>query len=179
MRVIIFGNSGSGKTTLSRALCAGSDAAHFDLDGVAWGDASPVPQRRPVEDSLEIVRDFIGGHERWVIEGCYADLLAAIAPLANIAIYLDLSVGQCIENARKRPFEPEKYATRQAQDENLAMLVQWISDYPVRKDELSQSAHEALYSAFGGVKYRCREAEDIEAARMQICRFNINRAGQR
>ena len=73
-------------------------------------------------------------------------------PHADEVIFMNLPVPSCIENARNRPWEPHKYASREEQDGNLAMLIDWIAQYPTRQDVCSESAHRTLYDAFAGKK---------------------------
>lgn len=151
MKVVIFGNSGSGKSTLAAKLQAQYGLAHLDLDTVAW-QPSTRPVRTPLDDSSADISQFIGRHTGWVIEGCYADLLEITLPYATEIIYLNLSVADCITNAKKRPWEPHKYESKQAQDNNLEMLIDWIAKYPLRDDMFSQSAHLNLYKRYEGLK---------------------------
>lgn len=150
-RIVIFGNSGSGKSTLARELCSSRQLAHLDLDTLAWTAGTP-PERRPVEDSTREIERFLSLHSGWVIEGCYADLIELVLGNADEVIFLDLPVEQCIANAKRRPWEPHKYESKEAQDDNLTMLLEWISRYPVREDNFSRAAHRALYDAFVGTK---------------------------
>jgi len=94
----------------------------------------------------------MGQNDGWVIEGCYGDLLALAAPQAAEIIFMNLPVALCIENARKRPWEPHKYASKQAQDENLQLLIAWIGQYEERDDVFSYRAHAAFYDQFSGQK---------------------------
>jgi hypothetical protein len=57
-------------------------------------------------------------------------------------------------HARARPWEPHKYASKEAQDANLDMLLGWIADYPSREGPLGRAAHEALFEGFTGRKER-------------------------
>ena len=150
-RIIVFGNSGSGKSTLATRLSREHALAHLDLDPLAWLPTDP-PQRRPLEDCDASLQHFLDEHESWVIEGCYADLLERVMPRATQAIFLNLSVAQCQDNARRRPWEPHKYPSREAQDADLPMLLAWIADYARRDDVLSLRAHRALFEAFAGQK---------------------------
>ncbi|MFO7552669.1 MAG: shikimate kinase [Haliea sp.] len=150
-RILVFGNSGSGKTTLAARLRDEQGLAHLDLDVLAWLPTAP-PERRPLAESGQAIREFIAVHESWVIEGCYADLLELAAPLATEAIFLNLPVALCQANARGRPWEPHKYPSPAAQDANLAMLLEWIAQYPERDDVLSLRAHRRLFEAFPGRK---------------------------
>lgn len=160
-RLLLFGNSGSGKSTLARHLAEREGLAHLDLDSVAWASASP-PSRNPLEVSKGLIDRFTDAHAGWVVEGCYADLLELLLDRANELIYLDLPPGLCIENARRRPWEPHKYSSRAAQDRNLQMLLGWIADYPNRDDACSEAAHRRLYARFGGRKTLLSENPSIE-----------------
>lgn len=150
-RVLVFGNSGSGKSTLARQLSDSFGMEHLDLDTLAWLAGQP-PQRRPLADSEILIKNFAQGHENWVIEGCYGDLLQLAADEAEEIVFLHLSIQDCVENARNRPFEPHKYSSEAAQNQNLAMLIQWIEDYPERDDSCSLSAHRKFLNAFPGRK---------------------------
>jgi len=88
----------------------------------------------------------------WVIEGCYTDLLERVAEYANQIIFMDLPVDDCIVNAENRPWEPHKYESKLAQDANLPMLKEWISQYESREDLFSRRSHQALFDRFQGDK---------------------------
>ena len=150
-KVIIFGNSGAGKSTLAKKLSGSEGLHHFDLDTVAWLATSP-PQIKPVAESMQAVQEFITQYDQWVIEGCYADLLELVAPQCNEMIFLNLSIESCIHNARNRPWEPHKYPSKSAQDENLEMLLQWIAGYETRQDTFSKASHQKLYESYAGPK---------------------------
>ena len=151
MNIVIFGNSGAGKSTLALNMARRHNLAHLDLDTIAWLPSS-VPERRPHEQSREHVEQFTHHNKYWVIEGCYSDLIELVIEKASEVIFLNLPVSMCIDNARERPWEPHKYASKKAQDANLDMLIDWIKQYEVRDDTFSQSAHQRLFDAFTGVK---------------------------
>ena len=146
-KILIFGNSGSGKSTLSKQLSADEGLAHLDLDTIAWLPSIP-PERESLSVSNEKIEQFVQENKKWVIEGCYSDLLNLASPFANEMIFLNLSVEKCIEHCRERPWEPHKYKTKQDQDKNLEMLIDWIRQYPVRTDEFSLLAHQKLFDEF-------------------------------
>jgi adenylate kinase family enzyme len=150
-KILIFGNSGSGKSTLAGELARVENLAHLDLDTLAWLPVVP-PERAPLEKSRKTIEEFIAANENWVIEGCYADLMEIVASQADEIIFMNLPVEQCIENARNRPWEPHKYVSKEAQNDNLEMLVDWISQYRERKDVFSWAAHMSLFKAFPGKK---------------------------
>jgi adenylate kinase family enzyme len=159
-RILIFGNSGSGKSTLARAYRARYGLAHLDLDTLAWEPIGP-PTRRPVAESKRAIDEFIEANDEWVIEGCYADLLALAADEASEAIFLNPGVEQCVANCRNRPWEPHKYETKQQQDENLEMLIDWVKRYADRTDEFSLASHRALYEKIQGKKAEHRSNVDL------------------
>ncbi len=150
-KIVIFGNSASGKSTLAKWLSGSEGLSHLDLDGIAWMDSVP-PKRKPLAESQEKIQAFMQANDAWVIEGCYADLLALVLPYANEMIFLNLPVNDCIDNAKARPWEPHKYPSKTAQDENLMMLLAWIAEYEKRDDVFSLRAHKNLYDNFSGKK---------------------------
>lgn len=152
-KVLVFGNSGSGKSTLAKQLSASKGLAHLDLDTLAW-QPSTSPERKPIAESAKDIANFIQENQAWVIEGCYTDLLGLAAPEANEIIFLNLPIELCIENAKSRPWEPHKYPSKQVQDANLAMLIDWIAQYTHRTDTFSQKAHQDFFDNFSGKK-RC------------------------
>jgi adenylate kinase family enzyme len=149
-KIIIFGNSSSGKSTLA-AEFRDEGLAHLDLDVVAWLPSYP-PKRRPINEADEKIQNFIREHDEWIVEGCYADLLELVEPAATEAIFLNLPVHLCQKNAMTRPWERHKYVSKKAQDDNLAMLLDWIAEYMIRKDSLSYTAHRQLFTHFQGKK---------------------------
>lgn len=150
-KILIFGNSGSGKSTLAKELCDKEDLSHLDLDILAWQATSP-PQRQPIAESAKAIQGFIHSEKSWVIEGCYTDLLECAAPFANEVVFMDLPVEACIANARKRPWEPHKYESKEAQDDNLENLISWIAQYNRRVDTFSEQSHRCFYDNFQGIK---------------------------
>lgn len=148
-RVVIFGNSGSGKSTLANYLAAKYELPHLDLDTLAWQDTDP-PTRKPLSDSAGKIDRFLDGKQEWVIEGCYADLLVLVLEKANEALFLNPGIETCISNCRKRPWEPHKYKSIEEQNGKLAMLLDWVKQYPIRNDEFSLVSHQKLFNEFAG-----------------------------
>jgi hypothetical protein len=125
--------------------------AHLDLDSLAWLP-SQSPQRMPLAESKILIDEFTADNESWVIEGCYTDLLEILAEKANEVVFLNLPIEQCVQNASIRPWEPHKYASKEAQDANLEMLLDWITQYEQRIDVFSLAAHSKFYEGFSGTK---------------------------
>lgn len=155
-KILIFGNSGSGKSTLAKRLAEAKKLAHLDLDVLAWQPTNSLegkpPERKPLSASGKEISKFIGANKNWVIEGCYTDLLELVVADANEIIFLNLPIEACVANAKARPWEPHKYESKQAQDENLTMLIHWIEQYQERTDTFSYEAHYRFYQQFNGKK---------------------------
>ena len=149
--ILIFGNSGSGKSTLAKSMCKSQSLAHLDLDTLAW-DATTPPKRKNLNTSKIEIESFIEANDSWVIEGCYTDLLKLVESYSSEIIFMNLPIEECIRNAKSRPWEPHKYKSKQAQDENLDMLINWISQYTERDDTFSMSAHQNFYNNYSGKK---------------------------
>jgi len=159
-RIVILGNSGAGKSTLAARLAEQHQLAHLDLDTLAWLPTSP-PERAPLADSIAQLERFSRANERWVIEGCYADLLTAAAAGCTLLVFLNPGIDVCIAHCRARPWEPHKYASKREQDANLEMLIEWVRDYEVREDEFSLCSHRALYDHFDGNKRELRAGDEL------------------
>ena len=150
-KVLIFGNSASGKSTLAKELVETDKLAHLDLDILACLPTDP-PERTPLDVAKGKILEFTHQNNSWVIEGCYTDLLEMASSEASEIIFMNLSVSQCIENAKLRPWEPHKYKSKEEQDRNLSMLIEWIKNYRERKDCFSHSSHQNFYDQFEGKK---------------------------
>jgi adenylate kinase family enzyme len=154
-KIVIFGNSASGKSSLAKKFASTYQLAHLDLDTLAWlpssAPAAP-PQRQSIDVSGAEINAFINQHKTWVIEGCYSDLLAHTLTQCREVVFMNLPVELCIENAKNRPWEPHKYESKEAQDSNLAMLIDWIAQYEQRTDNFSKAAHQKLFDEFTGKK---------------------------
>ena len=154
-RILILGNSGSGKTTMARSLRS-DGLAHLDLDAIAW--ASPG-ERRPLAESEALLGAFHRAHPSWVVEGSYAGLARAALPWCTELRFLNPGVEACVANCRRRPWEPEKYASPEEQDARLAFLLDWVRSYATRADEYSLAQHRALFDGFGGPKREYTEPD--------------------
>ena len=142
MRVVIIGNSGSGKSTLARALSQ-DGAVVLSLDDVAW---DPGVVRRPHAQSVAAITDFVSQHEHWVIEGCYGELVRAVLPHCDELVFLNPGVDVCLAHCRSRPWEPDKYESKEAQDARLEALLEWVATYEMRDDEFGLACHREGFS---------------------------------
>jgi len=156
-RWVVLGNSGSGKSTVAGHLSKLASVAVLDLDSIAWSEESgPLqPQRRDARESLAEMERFAGRHQRWVMEGCYEDLIGKMAPYSPVLLWKDVPVDVCCERIHSRKFEPGKYSTPQAQVEAVSGLQQWIREYESRSGPMSRRSHETLFRNWPGPKVVC------------------------
>lgn len=151
MKLLVFGNSGSGKSTLARSLCEQHGLAHLDLDSIVWKPGQIAVQRDPDQVHADLDA-FLAANAAWVIEGCYAELIARALPVCSRLVFLNPGVDACQRNNERRAWEPHKYASKEAQDSMLQFLQKWVADYYTRDDAWSYSAHRNLFDRHAGNK---------------------------
>ena len=165
MRFAIIGNSGSGKSTLAKRLAGFVDAPVLDLDTVAWETGKIAEPRNPLLARADVAA-FCTSRHSWIVEGCYAGLIAATFQHRPYLLFLEPGLEQCISNCKSRPWEPHKYKSQEEQDEKLHFLLAWVEDYYQRSGDMSLAEHQALFDAYDGKKARLAKLSDIEALLM-------------
>ena len=158
MRILIFGNSGSGKSTLARRLSSKHGIPILDLDGMVWS-RSEYAVLRPEADILADLMAFVRSNDSWIIEGCYGRVIARLLGTCTGMIFVNPGEAACLRNCRARPWEPDKYASKSAQDEKLPLLLARVSAYYSRSDDMSFAAHRHLYESFTGPKREVKQNE--------------------
>ncbi|ATQ73162.1 shikimate kinase [Massilia violaceinigra] len=151
MRVLIMGNSGSGKSWRARQLAGQHKLRHLDLDTIYWVPGS-VAVARPAYEVLADLYAFVRGHDDWVVEGCYGDLIEAALPFCTQLVFINPGKDACMANNALRPWEPHKYASKEEQDSMLPYLMEWVSQYDARDDTCSYAFHRRVYDGFQGAK---------------------------
>ncbi len=151
MRLLLFGNSGSGKSHCASQLAAAHALAHLDLDRIVW-EPDRIAVQRPPAAVLADLGGFVARHRRWVIEGCYGELIEAAAPYCTELVFLNPGLAACLANNRCRAWEPHKYASKEAQDAMLPALLDWVRGYYERDDDWSYARHRRIFDAFTGIK---------------------------
>jgi adenylate kinase family enzyme len=151
MRIAILGNSGSGKSTLARRLAGADGITVLELDAIVWEPGKVAVPRKPEDVQADLER-FIAENESWIIEGCYGDLLARALPFCTEFIFLNPGEATCLANNRKRPWEPHKYDSAEAQNAMLDYLLAWVKDYYIRDDQCSLANHRRLFDSYAGKK---------------------------
>ena len=151
MKILVYGNSGSGKSTYAKALVAQHSLAHLDLDSIVWVP-NKVAIQRDAHAVLVSLNAFVAAHPRWVIEGCYGDLVERVSAHCTQLVFLNPGLETCQANNRKRPLEPHKYASIEQQNAMLDNLQAWVAGYYTRDDAWSYKAHRRIFDTFVGAK---------------------------
>jgi len=128
----------------------------LSLDSIAWRDKAV---RRPRGESIAELKQFVRESDEWIIEGCYGDLAEAALPFCTELRFLNPGVETCVEHCRRRRWEPEKFASAEAQDAMLDYLIEWVRSYETRDDEFGLKSHRRIFDAFDGRKREYSAAE--------------------
>lgn len=146
---------------MARALCARFGLPLLELDCIVWepGQIAVLRDRAAIEGDLRV---FLRQHQSWVVEGCYAELIHLLLGASPELIFLHPGEEACVENCRRRPWEPHKYATPEAQESMLVNLIAWVRDYYRRDDECSLRSHRRVFEAYAGAKRECVVGADAE-----------------
>ncbi len=161
MRILVYGNSGSGKSTYAKALVRAHQLAHLDLDSIVWepGQIAVEQSRSAVRESISV---FLRDHSRWVIEGCYGELIRETLPFCTRLVFLNPGVEVCLHNNRQRPWEPHKYSSSAEQNRMFEALQEWVAAYYSRDDDCSLALHRRLFDSYSG------EKEEIGVSAKQV-----------
>ena len=151
MKVLVFGNSGSGKSTYAKALAEEFDLPHLDLDSIVWEPEMIAVQRSRSSIERDLIA-FMAGHDTWIIEGCYGELVQSASLECSELVFLNPGLDTCLQHNQARPWESHKYESKQAQDAMLENLQNWVRDYYTRDDNWSYQAHRHIFDAFKGNK---------------------------
>ena len=149
MKIVIMGNAGAGKSTMARRLIGDMNILRLSLDEIAWNEGI---KRKPLEESLRILDRFVEKNDRWIVEGCYGDLVKAALPYCTELRFLNPGVEVCVEHCKSRLWEPEKFSTPEAQQAMLDRLIQWVREYETRDDEYGLKCHRKIFNNFTGPK---------------------------
>lgn len=141
----------------------------LDLDEIAW-EAPGV--REDIEKSVQKLRSFLSDNSDWVIEGCYGSLISEAVLAAHEIVFLNPGTVACQENCKSRPWEPHKYNSKEAQDANLNMLLNWVAEYETRTDEFSLAAHRNIFDSYQGRKQEIKSNLEAQNKANEVRAFS-------
>lgn len=154
MRVLITGNGGSGKTWLGEQLAGYLSLPLVRLDDVYWA-GEYGGQGRDKQVVFDDVQEQAAA-DRWVIEGVYGWLLPAALPRATEFVFIDLPAGECIDNLRRRGNQGG------GSEASFQGMLEWVAEYPTRKNLNSRLAHQRLWDQFEGHKQLLRSRDEVD-----------------
>jgi adenylate kinase family enzyme len=79
---------------------------HLDLDSIVWEPYQIAVLRLP-ETIRQQLEHFLSTHDRWVIEGCYGEVVEAAAPQCTQLVFLNPGLAACLANNARRTWEPQ------------------------------------------------------------------------
>jgi len=152
-RTLVLGNSGSGKSWLAAQMAEVLWSKTIDLDTIHWEPGGyNVPRDKQI--ALDMVRQE-ASRPAWIIEGVYGWLAQEALPQATALIWLDLPVGQCVDNLRQRGLQ------RGGDAASFEALLAWATDYPHRHTSSSLEGHKRTFASFPGHKLRLQTREQV------------------
>jgi adenylate kinase family enzyme len=154
-RTIIIGNGGAGKSTLAAALGAALRLPVIELDLLHW-ENDGAGAKRDEAVAAALAREAASG-ARWIMEGVYGWLAAAVMPRATALLWLDVPWEVCRAGLIARG--PRRGASAQDQAELLA----WAEAYWQRQTSSSFAGHARLFDRFTGAKQRLTSRAAVEA----------------
>ncbi len=165
MRFVILGNSGAGKTMLARAMAARSRLPVLQLDSLAADTGAAGGSHLP--DRARALLEAFCARDEWIVEGRDGELL--LAALAHRPELLVLNPGPavCMQHCRSAAWEPHRYASSQAQRDQLPQRLQAVADYYRGDGADSLRGHRAIFDGYAGPKrelqlpVRLRIADEI------------------
>jgi len=167
MRVAILGNSGSGKSTLANWLAQSAHVPALDLDSVAWEPDQPAVARPSALAEADVTQ-FCSTHARWVLEGCYGNLVEVALQFQPLLIFLNPGLESCTANCLNRPWEPHKYQSKKEQDANLQFLLSWVTEYYTRDGPMSLGAHRAVFAKYPGRKVALQRVPQLNPPEAEV-----------
>ena len=138
---------------MARQIVEAHNIAYLSLDDIAW---SAWAVRKPLQESIAELHEFTSCQTGWIVGGCYGDLIEAALSRCTELGFLNPGVEACVANCRKRPWEPDKYASPEEQDKALDELIAWVRAYETRDDVCSLACHRRVYDNFDGPKREYR-----------------------
>lgn len=109
--IYIFGASGTGTTTIGSELSKVLDFTHLDCDDFCWYETDPpFTQRRPIQESQNLLLREINRSNKWVMSGSHYRWGDIVIDYLDLVIYIWIPTNTRIKRIEKR--DREKYGDR-------------------------------------------------------------------
>ena len=128
-KIIIIGCPGSGKSYLSKELSKITGITCFHIDNLYWS-----PDRTHItREELIIKYQDIFKYDDYILEGNYQSTLEYRANHANIIIFLDFMLEDCIKGIRKRNNQTRDDIPWIQNENDGEELIDWIKEFNTRE----------------------------------------------
>ncbi len=97
-KIIVIGCPGSGKSTFSKELNKITGIPLYHLDNMYWNADKTVVEKQVFLERLF----FVLAKNEWIIDGNYASTMELRMQACDTVIFLDYSVGVCLDGVKKR-----------------------------------------------------------------------------
>ncbi len=97
-KIIIIGSPGAGKSFFARALGAKTGLPLFHMDNIYWNaDKSHISREELQTEVAQIINA-----DKWIIDGNYISTMEQRVQAAELVIFMDCPVEQCLSGIRER-----------------------------------------------------------------------------
>lgn len=131
MKILIIGSVASGKTTLAKLLSKKLNISHYELDNVAHDKNCPKRSKRILSEQIKIIKE-IDNSGKWICEGVFRESYKHIYDLAEVIIFLNVSLKLRIYRIISR-FIKQKLSLEFCQYEPsikiLVLMFKWLKGF--------------------------------------------------
>ena len=128
-KILIIGCPGSGKSYLSRKLSSILDIPCFHIDNLYWNSDKTHITR---EELVLKYNDILNLNE-FILDGNYISTLEYRLKYANVVIFLDFCLDDCIDGIKSRNNEERDDIPWVQNEIDGEELIAWIRSFPERE----------------------------------------------
>ena len=133
MKVLIIGSVASGKSTLAKRLSIENGIKHYEIDSIVHDDLNK--RKRSLNEQIKIIEN-INLSNDWIIEGTLRKNLDMLLDMADLIIYLDVSLFvrkfRILSRFIKQKVGLEK-CNYESNVKMLMMMYRWTNDFENNK----------------------------------------------
>jgi len=91
MKIYITGSVASGKTTFAKKLSKQLNIKYYELDNIVHAGLGKLRPKRTPEEQISLIKE-IDKNQNWIIEGTYRPSCSVVLDLADLIVFLDISL---------------------------------------------------------------------------------------